>query len=90
MNKGKSALGNLLEAQLAEDALFTGMLNLLSGNKIATDTTLPRPVMGLDWERKLSAALMVGNDYGTRCSTIYLTDSDRAMPTETLAILWVR
>jgi uncharacterized protein with NRDE domain len=32
--------------------------------------------VGLDWERKLSSALIVSADYGTRCSTVFMSGAN--------------
>ena len=42
----------------------------------APDADLPDTGVGLDWERRLSAAFIVGGDYGTRASTVVLVGDD--------------
>jgi uncharacterized protein with NRDE domain len=69
---GKSSIGETIEAKMPEDALPERLLAILSNDTKAVDTTLPDTGVGLDWERKLSSALIVSEDYGTRCSTIFI------------------
>jgi uncharacterized protein with NRDE domain len=69
---GRAALGAAIEAKMPEDALSERLLAILSNDARAADAALPDTGVGLDWERKLSSALIVGADYGTRCSTIFI------------------
>jgi uncharacterized protein with NRDE domain len=69
---GRTNMGAVLEAKLLEDALPERLLAILSNDTRAADATLPDTGVGLDWERKLSSALIVSEDYGTRCSTIFI------------------
>jgi uncharacterized protein with NRDE domain len=69
---GKSALGAAIEAKLPESTLPERLLAILSDDALAADTALPDTGVGLAWERKLSSALIVSEDYGTRCSTIFI------------------
>lgn len=48
----------------------------LADPRIAADQELPRTGVTLDWERRLSAAFIVGADYGTRASTVVLVADD--------------
>ena len=48
------------------DDLFT----MLSDRTVAPDDALPRTGVDMEWERRLSAPLITGEDYGTRCSTV--------------------
>ena len=43
---------------------------LLSDAAPAPDEVLPDTGVGLEWERVLSPAMIVGENYGTRCSTV--------------------
>jgi uncharacterized protein with NRDE domain len=43
---------------------------MLSDTTLAPDVQLPQTGVGIDWERRLSAALITGEDYGTRASTV--------------------
>ena len=69
---GRSALGAAIEAKMPEGALSERLLAILSNGATAADAALPDTGVGLDWERKLSSALIVSADYGTRCSTIFI------------------
>jgi uncharacterized protein with NRDE domain len=57
---------------MPENALSARLLAILSSDMQAVDAALPDTGVGLDWERKLSSALIVSADYGTRCSTIFI------------------
>lgn len=46
------------------------LFDALSDRQGAPDAALPSTVVGLAWERRLSSALITGNDYGTRASTV--------------------
>jgi uncharacterized protein with NRDE domain len=69
---GRAALGAAIEAKQAENTLSERLLSILSNDTCAADAALPDTGVGLDWERKLSSALIVSEDYGTRCSTIFI------------------
>jgi uncharacterized protein with NRDE domain len=69
---GRAALGAAVEAQSPENALPERLLAILSNDKRAIDDALPDTGVGLEWERRLSSALIVSADYGTRCSTIFI------------------
>jgi uncharacterized protein with NRDE domain len=47
----------------------------LADASLAADDALPQTGVGADWERRLSAALITGADYGTRSSTTLLIDN---------------
>ena len=70
VENAKSALGAALQAKMPEDARRMAFYELLSNDKLAPDATLPDTGVGLEWERVLSPALIVGEKYGTRCSTV--------------------
>jgi uncharacterized protein with NRDE domain len=53
-------------------ALFT----MLSDPGRAADEDLPKTGVGIEWERRLSAALITGADYGTRASTVVAMTSN--------------
>ncbi len=78
---GKSALGAAIEPEVAESAIPARLLEILSSPNRAADESLPDTGVGLEWERKLSPALIISPEYGTRCSTIFIAkrDSTRAM-----------
>lgn len=48
----------------------------LADEQLADDAGLPDTGVGLELERRLSAAFIRGNDYGTRASTLILIDHD--------------
>jgi uncharacterized protein with NRDE domain len=50
---------------------------LLGDRRIARDDELPSTGIPLEWERRLSCPFIVGDDYGTRCSTVLTIDHDR-------------
>jgi uncharacterized protein with NRDE domain len=72
VNAAKSNIHGLLQAQMSENDLLAGSLAVLSNATQAPDHALPNTGVGLEWERRLSASLIVGADYGTRCSTTLL------------------
>ncbi len=43
---------------------------MLSDEGRPRDDELPSTGVGLEWERRLGAALITGKDYGTRASTV--------------------
>ena len=43
---------------------------MLSDRKPASDDELPHTGVGIEWERRLSPPLIVGEEYGTRASTV--------------------
>jgi uncharacterized protein with NRDE domain len=69
---GRANMSAALEAKMSENALPGRLLAILSNDVRAADAALPDTGVGLDWERKLSSALIVSADYGTRCSTIFI------------------
>jgi len=50
------------------------LLELLRDDRPAPDEALPRTGVSLEWERLLSSAFIRAPGYGTRCSTVILTD----------------
>ena len=59
-----------MEAALEEDEPTKVLFDLLSDSSMAADEALPKTGVGLEWERRLSSALITGVDYGTRASTV--------------------
>lgn len=57
-----------------DDTLLTPLFAALADPTRAPDEALPSTGVPLDWERRLSAAFIVGEDYGTRASTVVLVD----------------
>ncbi len=73
--KVKQAKSRLAEA-LEDLPQSAAMLDLLRDTEPAVDDELPRTGVSLELERMLSSAFILGDDYGTRCSTIVTTDSE--------------
>lgn len=64
--KGRERMEAALQARDPSPALF----DLLSDIEGAPDEVLPQTGMGLAWERRLASALITGQGYGTRASTV--------------------
>jgi len=52
------------------------LFDFLASTEPAPDAALPQTGVALEWERRLSAALITGPDYGTRASTVLLVGAD--------------
>ncbi len=65
VRRGKERLARALEGAPALDSL----LDLLADSSHAADSDLPDTGVGLERERMLSAARIVSEPYGTRCSS---------------------
>lgn len=65
-----------LEQQLDTDSDSDTLLDLLKDSRQYPDEQLPDSGIGLDWERRLSAAFIVGEDYGTRACSLLGIDAD--------------
>ncbi len=76
-----AALADWLDSDLAaRDAPDTGPLfAALADRSQAAVAELPSTGVPLDWERHLSAAFIVGDEYGTRCRSVVLFDRDGGM-----------
>lgn len=61
---------------LDETAPAEPLFDLLSSPDVVPDGELPRTGVGLAWERRLSAALITGEDYGTRASSVLVVNAD--------------
>ena len=59
-----------------DETLLTPLFAALADPARAPDEALPSTGVPLDWERRLSAAFIVGEDYGTRASTVLLVGDD--------------
>ena len=70
--RGRAVMATAIEEHEPQGLLF----DLLSDGDGAPDAELPETGVGLAWERRLAAPLIVGEDYGTRASTV-LTVSER-------------
>ncbi len=53
------------------------LFDALANREIAEDGELPSTGVPLDWERRLSAAFIDGDQYGTRASTVVLVDAQQ-------------
>lgn len=71
--RSKQALNSLLRA--SEDALVTGLFDILGDRSEAADHELPDTGVGLVRERRLSANFVSNEHYGTRASTVVLIDT---------------
>lgn len=70
---GKQRLERLLTGDPEDPA--PALFELLADRSEASDQSLPRTGVSLDWERRLSAAFITSRDYGTRASTVVLVDA---------------
>ena len=64
------AARDAMELALADEEPMAVLFDLLSSTTKPSDDALPKTGVGLDWERRLSSALITGVDYGTRASTV--------------------
>lgn len=61
-----------MEAAIRDADPAPRLFEMLSDTTPAVDDDLPRTGVPLDWERRLSPALITGEDYGTRNSTVMI------------------
>lgn len=66
VQRGRQAM----ERALADADPAPRLFEMLSDTGGAPDESLPRTGVGIEWERRLAAPLVTGEDYGTRCSTV--------------------
>jgi uncharacterized protein with NRDE domain len=59
-----------MQDAVAQPDPSTDLFELLADRTVAPDEALPKTGVDLEWERRLSPPLIVGEDYGTRCSTV--------------------
>jgi uncharacterized protein with NRDE domain len=71
---GKSAFSALQSSDSSE--LTAGLFAVLSDRTRPSDDLLPSTGIGRDWERLLSSAFIVSEQYGTRSSTVVLLDRE--------------
>jgi len=71
---GKRALSEALESQSPDDG---ALLELLADTSAPPDAALPDTGVGLELERRLAPRFLVGEAYGTRCSTALWLDPAR-------------
>ncbi|NLY58443.1 MAG: NRDE family protein [Gammaproteobacteria bacterium] len=70
------ALCKGLEGELERDSDSDTLLELLKDSREYPDEELPDSGVGLDWERRLSATFILGEDYGTRACSLLAMDAD--------------
>lgn len=63
-----------LSVALADLPDTRAAFQMLRDDQPAPDEQLPRTGISLEWERLLSSAFIRGEEYGTRCSTIFVAD----------------
>ena len=59
-----------MEAAIVQDDPAPALFAALADPQGAPDAALPQTGVGIEWERRLASALIVGVDYGTRASTV--------------------
>lgn len=69
--RGRERMAQALDAADPVPRLF----ELLCAQESAPDEALPNTGVGIAWERRLAAALITGEDYGTRASTVLLVSA---------------
>lgn len=69
--RARSALQECLCAPVAE-----ALLQLLNDPQLAVDAELPDTGVPYEWEKRLSSVFIVGDDYGTRASTVLIRRAD--------------
>lgn len=65
-----------MEAAIREADPLPELFAMLSDATVSQDVHLPRTGVPLEWERRLSPALITGEDYGTRNSTVVVRRAD--------------
>lgn len=65
-----------MDEALADRDPISALFTMLSDPGRAEDEDLPSTGVGIEWERRLSAALIAGADYGTRASTVLAITSN--------------
>lgn len=75
INKGVGKLEEYCQDghDINPDILFT----LLLDKNLAADKELPQTGIPIDWERRLSSIFIVGDEYGTRSSTVLKVDKQQ-------------
>lgn len=59
-----------MQEALTQHDPAAALFGLLSDHERVQDDALPHTGVGIEWERRLSSALISGPDYGTRASTV--------------------
>lgn len=70
------ALRQGLDQHLDSESDSDALLGLLRDSREYPDEQLPDSGVGLEWERRLSATFIRGEDYGTRASSLLAIDAD--------------
>jgi uncharacterized protein with NRDE domain len=65
-----------MEAALRHDDPAPPLFAALADTHGAPDEALPRTGVSLEWERRLAPPLILGDDYGTRASTVLVARGD--------------
>ena len=75
INKGVGKLEEYCQDghDINPDILFT----LLLDKSLAADENLPQTGVPIDWERRLSSIFILGDEYGTRSSTVLKIDKQQ-------------
>ena len=76
VKQARSALGAALKPNMSVEARRMAIHAFLSNDAVAPDDKLPNTGVGIEWERVLSPALIVTEEYGTRASTILSVAND--------------
>jgi len=72
VQRGKAALQRLLAG--SPEALPAGLFDALGDTRPAAEEDLPRTGVSLEWERQLASIFIRAAGYGTRASTLVLTE----------------
>ncbi len=73
--KVQRAKAGMAEALLSEEPNVEHLFELLADREPAPDEALPDTGVGLAWERILGTIRIDAADYGTRCSSVVLVDT---------------
>lgn len=68
-----------MRAALLDADPAPALFDLLSDAEGAADDALPDTGVGVEWERRLASALIPGEDYGTRASTVLAVSASGEM-----------
>jgi uncharacterized protein with NRDE domain len=80
----RQQLTETLGKQRSNQQMLDDLLGLLEQNQNYPDHLLPNTGVPADWERRLSSAFIVAEDYGTRASTsIVLSNSGNSIAEQT-------
>lgn len=77
IQRGVSQLEDYLNGN--ENPQTSELVTLMHSTEIAPDEQLPNTGVSIELERFLSPIFIIGDDYGTRCSSILLFDAERRM-----------